>query len=44
VDLLLRYCLCPAAVWELFTSQRVFEEGLSIGQVFYMSEWQAACL
>jgi hypothetical protein len=28
-------------VWELFTSQRVFEEGLSIGQIFYMSEWLA---
>jgi hypothetical protein len=34
--------LLPAAVWELFTSQPVFEEDLSIGQIFYMSEWLAA--
>jgi hypothetical protein len=33
--------LLAVAVWELFTSQRVFEEGLSIGQIFYMSEWLA---
>jgi hypothetical protein len=26
-------------VWELFTSERILEEGLSIGQIFYMSEW-----
>ncbi|WIA11808.1 hypothetical protein OEZ85_011900 [Tetradesmus obliquus] len=27
-------------MWELFTSQRVFEEGLSIGQIFYMIAYQ----
>lgn len=28
------------AVWELYTSTRVFEEGLSIGQIFYMIAYQ----
>ncbi|WIA31940.1 hypothetical protein OEZ86_002799 [Tetradesmus obliquus] len=27
-------------MWELITSQRVFEEGLSIGQIFYMIAYQ----
>lgn len=39
--LLLLLLLLLLAVWELITSQRVFEEGLSIGQIFYMSEWTA---
>lgn len=29
-----------AAVWELYTSSRVFDEGLSIGQMFYLIAYQ----
>jgi hypothetical protein len=33
-------CCVALAVWELYTSSRVFDEGLSIGQMFYMIAYQ----
>lgn len=34
----------PAAVWELYCGQRVFdcEEGMSIGQMFYLITYQVS--
>lgn len=43
-DIVVTSCtvLCRAAVWELFMSQRILEseDGLSIGQMFYMIAYQ----
>jgi hypothetical protein len=33
-----------AAVWELYTSSRVFDEGLSIGHMFFMIAYQVCAI
>jgi negative regulator of sigma E activity len=34
-------CFVAAAVWELFTSETVMDEGMTVGQMFYMIAYQS---
>jgi hypothetical protein len=38
--LLLILCMFMAAVWELYTGERLFDEHISVGQVYYMIAYE----